>query len=86
MAARTLLRKLQARGLIPFPPHRLMKLLDSLWRHTQRWAFVFPQERSLQRALALVRLLRQQLAKQPMPVATANAPPTYQTMIVAAAA
>ena len=30
-----------------------MKLLDCLWRHTQRWAFVFPQERSLHRALAL---------------------------------
>jgi hypothetical protein len=36
--------------------------------------------------LDLVRLLRQQLAEQPMPFATANAPPTYQTMIVAAAA
>ena len=30
-----------------------MKLLDALLRHTQRWHFVFPQARTLERALAL---------------------------------
>lgn len=30
-----------------------MKLLDALLKHTQRWAAVFPQQRSLERALAL---------------------------------
>ena len=30
-----------------------MKLLDCLLEHTQRWRFVFPQARTLERALAL---------------------------------
>lgn len=30
-----------------------MKLLDLLFEYTRRWAFVFPQDRSLERALAL---------------------------------
>jgi hypothetical protein len=34
-------------------PHCPMKLLDLLLKYTRRWAEVFPQERSLQRAIAL---------------------------------
>ena len=30
-----------------------MNLLDFLLKHTRLWAFIFPQERSLERAIAL---------------------------------
>jgi hypothetical protein len=126
-----------------------MNLLDYLLKQTRLWAFVFPQERSLERALALafgilcgvgkrtltraisfqgntqkdwsadykvfsrspwqsqelfhpiiqqaiaeqrpscldlVTLLRRQLAQNPQTFATGSAPPTYQTMVGAAAA
>src|SRR2546428_241734 len=38
---------------IPSTPGLAMKLLDTLLQHTQGWRFVFPQVRSLERAIAL---------------------------------
>ena len=57
-------------------------------RRTQDYAPLPQWRRGAKRPLGLdlVTLLRQQLAAHPVKFATANAPPTYQTMVVAAAA
>lgn len=57
-------------------------------RRTQDYAPLPKWRRGAKRpsCLDLVRLLRQQLAERPVTFATANAPPTFQTMVIAAAA